>query len=244
MLLFPAIDLRAGRVVRLEQGDFGREQVYGSDPLEVAKRFVDAGVEWIHVVDLDAAKGDGNNRKIVADIARALIANVKLQTGGGVRSLDDAQQLADAGVARVVMGSAAVRDPGLVDAVAAIVDVAVGLDHRNGEVAVDGWLRGSSLTLTEAIARYPAAAAFVITDISRDGMLLGPDTEGLRHVASLTATPIIASGGVGSLDDLRALREVRVLDGVQVRALEGVIVGKAIYERRFTVAEAARVLRA
>lgn len=244
MLLFPAIDLRGGRVVRLEQGDFGREQVYGSDPLEVAKRFVDAGVEWIHIVDLDAAKGDGNSRQIVADIARALGTNVKLQTGGGVRSLDDAQQLADAGVARVVMGSAAVRDPGLVDAVAAIVNVAVGLDHRNGEVAVDGWLRGSSLMLTEAVTRYPAAAAFVITDISRDGMLTGPDTDGLRHVASLTTTPIIASGGVGSLDDLRALREVRSLDGAGVRSLAGVIVGKAIYEGRFTVAEAARVLRA
>ena len=244
MLLFPAIDLRGGRVVRLEQGDFGREQVYGSDPLEVAKRFVDAGVEWIHIVDLDAAKGDGNNRQSVADIARALGTNVKLQTGGGVRSLDDAQQLADAGVARVVMGSAAVRDPGLVDAVAAIVNVAVGLDHRNGEVAVDGWLRDSSLRLTEAVTRYPAAAAFVITDISRDGMLTGPDTDGLRHVASLTTTPIIASGGVGSLDDLRALREVRSLDGAEFRSLAGVIVGKAIYEGRFTVAEAARVLRA
>jgi len=244
VLLFPAIALRGGRVVRLEQGDFGREQVYGSDPLEVAKRFVDAGVEWIHIVDLDAAKSDGNNRQIVADIARALGTNVKLQTGGGVRSLDDAQQLADAGVARVVMGSAAVRDPGLVDAVAAIVNVAVGLDHRNGEVAVDGWLRGSSLRLTEAVTRYPAAAAFVITDISRDGMLTGPDTEGLRHVASLTATPIIASGGVGSLDDLRALREVRSLAGAQVHSLAGIIVGKAIYEGRFTVAEATRVLRA
>lgn len=236
MLLFPAIDLRGGRVVRLEQGDFGREQVYGTDPLDTARRFVDAGAQWIHIVDLDAAKGGGNNRGVVADIARSLGTTVRIQTGGGVRSLDDAQQLSDSGVARVVMGSAAVRDPGLVDAVAAVIDVAVGLDHRNGEVAVEGWLRGSTLTLASAVTQYPSAKAFVITDISRDGMLLGPDIAGLRDVVSLTTTPVVASGGVANLDDLRALREVR--------GLEGVIVGKAIYEGRFGVTDAVKVLRA
>ncbi|NBU07077.1 MAG: 1-(5-phosphoribosyl)-5-((5-phosphoribosylamino)methylideneamino)imidazole-4-carboxamide isomerase, partial [Acidimicrobiia bacterium] len=146
MKLYPAIDLRGGNVVRLEQGDFARETGYSNDPVAVASSFVDAGAEWIHVVDLDAAAGTGNNRSVVQRIARTVSA--KVQTGGGVRSLDDAQELADAGVARVVMGSAAVRDPGLVDAVAKVVDVAVGLDHRNGEVATDGWLRGSTLTLS------------------------------------------------------------------------------------------------
>ena len=151
MELYPAIDLRNGRVVRLEQGDFLREREYGTDPLEVAKRFANAGAMWLHIVDLDAAKGDGNNRAVVSRIASALGATVKIQTGGGVRSLGDAQQLADAGVARVVMGSAAVRDPGLVEHVSRIVPVAVGLDHRNGEVATDGWLRGSALTLSNAV---------------------------------------------------------------------------------------------
>ena len=236
MDLYPAIDLRAGRVVRLEQGDFAREQVYGDQPLEVAQQFVDAGARWLHIVDLDAAKGDGNNREVVREISRALGAHVRVQTGGGVRSVDDAQELVDAGVSRVVMGSAAVREPQLVDAVARIVDVAVGLDHRNGEVATDGWLRGSALTLAAAVVQYPAAAAFIITDISRDGMLAGPDVNGLREIAAQTSTPVIASGGVADLSHLRELRDVR--------SLAGVIVGKAIYEQRFSVREALRALQA
>jgi len=234
--LYPAIDLRGGRVVRLEQGDFARERDYGTDPLDVARQFVADGAAWLHIVDLDAAKGDGNNRNVVQHIANELGNSIRIQTGGGVRSVEDAQQLADAGVSRVVMGSAAVREPQLVDVVARVVDVAVGLDHRNGEVATDGWLQGSTLTLTDAITRYPAATASVITDISRDGMLAGPDLDGLRNVASLTTTPVIASGGVAELTDLRALREVR--------GLAGVIVGKAIYEGRFSVREALRALQA
>ncbi len=236
MELYPAIDLRGGRVVRLEQGDFERERDYGTDPLEVARRFTADGATWLHIVDLDAAKGDGNNRNVVRGIAKELGDRIRIQTGGGVRSVEDAQQLADAGVSRVVMGSAAVREPQLVDAVAHIVDVAVGLDHRNGEVATDGWLQGSTLTLTDAVIRYPAASAFVITDISRDGMLAGPDVDGLRTIATLTTTPVIASGGVAELGDLRELRDVR--------GLAGVIVGKAIYEGRFSVRDAVRALQA
>jgi phosphoribosylformimino-5-aminoimidazole carboxamide ribotide isomerase len=236
MELYPAIDLRGGRVVRLEQGDFERERDYGTDPLEVARRFTADGATWLHIVDLDAAKGDGNNRNVVRGIAKELGDRIRIQTGGGVRSVEDAQQLADAGVSRVVMGSAAVREPQLVDAVAHIVDVAVGLDHRNGEVATDGWLQGSTLTLTDAVIRYPAASAFVITDISRDGMLAGPDLDGLRNIATLTTTPVIASGGVAELGDLRELRDVR--------GLAGVIVGKAIYEGRFSVRDAVRALQA
>lgn len=234
--LYPAIDVRGGRVVRLEQGDFARERRYDEDALEVARRFVANGATWLHVVDLDAAKGDGNNRDVVRHIAKEIGGEVRIQVGGGVRSVDDAQQLADAGVSRVVMGSAAVREPQLVDVVARVIDVAVGLDHRNGEVATDGWLSGSSLTVSAAVTQYPKAAAFVITDISRDGMLAGPDVDGLREVCALTSTPVIASGGVAQLDDLRLLREVR--------GLAGVIVGKAIYEDRFEVGAAIRVLQA
>jgi phosphoribosylformimino-5-aminoimidazole carboxamide ribotide isomerase len=234
MHLYPAIDLRGGRVVRLEQGDFGRERVYGDDPLDVVERFVSAGTSWVHIVDLDAAKGDGDNRAVIRRVAERFGNDVDIQVGGGVRSIDVAQQLSDAGVARVVMGSAAVREPSLVDAIAKVIAVAVGLDHRNGEVATDGWLSGSTLTLDNAITQYPAAAAFVITDISRDGMLSGPDVDGLRDVAAKSAIPVIASGGVAELNDLRILRDTRLLAGV--------IVGKAIYEGRFTVEDALRVL--
>jgi phosphoribosylformimino-5-aminoimidazole carboxamide ribotide isomerase len=242
--LYPAIDLRAGRVVRLEQGDFARERVYGDDPLETARQFVDDGAQWLHIVDLDAAKGDGDNRSVVRAIATAIGDGARVQTGGGVRTLDDAQQLADAGVARVVMGSAAVRDPGLVDAVSRVVEVAVGLDHRNGEVATHGWLRGSALTLADAIRNYATAAAFIVTDISRDGMLAGPDVDGLAELVSMTETPVIASGGVADVSDLRVLRDVAVRgeDG-SVRGLAGVIVGKAIYEGRIGVRDALRSLR-
>ena len=236
MNLYPAIDLRGGRVVRLEQGDFSRERDYAADPIETARRFAAEGATWLHIVDLDAAKGDGTSRAVVRRIAEQLGSAVRVQTGGGVRTLDDAQQLADAGVARVVMGSAAVRDPLIVDAVAKIIDVAVGLDHRNGEIATDGWLRGSTLTLAAAVTQFPSASAFIITDISRDGMLAGPDVDGLRDITGMTSTPIIASGGVADLNDLRELRDVN--------SLEGVIVGKALYEGRFTVAEAVRVLDA
>ena len=236
MDLYPAIDLRGGRVVRLEQGDFARERDYGTDPLDFARQFAADGATWLHIVDLDAAKGDGNNRHVVQHIANELGNSIRIQTGGGVRSVEDAQQLADAGVSRVVMGSAAVREPQLVDVVARVVDVAVGLDHRNGEVATDGWLQGSALTLTDAVTRYPAASAFVITDISRDGMLAGPDVDGLRNIASLTTTPVIASGGVAELTDIRELHDVQ--------GLAGVIVGKAIYEGRFSVREALRALQA
>lgn len=234
MIVFPAIDVRAGRVVRLSQGDFDRETIYGHSPADVAESFVAAGAEWVHLVDLDAARGDGSNHAAISAVAARLNGRARLQVGGGVRSLDAAQKLAALGVARVVMGSAAVRTPELVDAVAGIVDVAVGLDHRNGEVAVDGWTAGSSLRLDDALRRYAAASAFVVTDISRDGMLSGPDLAGLVAAAGVTSLPIIASGGVGSLDDLRDLRDARVIAGV--------IVGRALYEGKFGLAEALSVV--
>ncbi len=229
--LYPAIDLLGGRVVRLRQGDFDDETVYGNDPVSVAREFAAEGASWIHVVDLDAARsGDPINRPVVAAIVAALDGIAKVQTGGGVRSLDGARELADAGVARVVMGSAAVREPALVEAVSRVVPVAVGLDHRNGEVAVHGWTEGSELALHEAYALFPTADVFVITDIGRDGMLVGPDLDGLARSAELAGAPVIASGGVSSLDDVVALS--------QIENLGGIITGKALYEGRFTVREA------
>ena len=229
--LYPAIDLLGGRVVRLRQGDYDDETVYDDDACAVARAFADAGAPWVHVVDLDAARsGDPVNRPVVAAVVEALDGSAKLQTGGGVRSLTDARELAAAGVSRVVMGSAAVRDPDLVAAASDVVAVAVGLDHRDGELAVHGWTEGSGQRLDQAYDRFPTAAAFVITDIARDGMLTGPDLDGLRASVAATSVPVIASGGVSSLEDVVALSTI---DG-----LGGIITGKALYEGRFTVGDA------
>ena len=235
--LYPAIDLLDGRVVRLQQGDYDQSTVYGHDAVSVARSFADQGAPWIHVVDLDAARtGSPRNRAVVAAIAAAVDGRARVQTGGGVRTVADAEALAEVGVARVVMGSAAVNTPELVAEAAQLVAVAVGLDHRNGELAVHGWTEGSGVQLFDALAWFPDAAAFVITDIGRDGMLQGPDVEGLRAAAAATSIPVIASGGVATLADVAALG--------QVPGIAGVITGKALYEGRFTVAEAVAALQA
>jgi len=232
-VVYPAIDMRGGNVVRLQQGDYGNETVYGDNPVSVAMAFVDAGATWVHMVDLDAAEGgDPVNRPVIGNVAAAIAGRAQLQVGGGVRSVADAQALSDLGVARVVMGSAAVRQPELVAHVTSQVGVAVavGLDHRNGELATDGWTTASGVSLGEALQWYPTAACAVVTDISRDGMLMGADVEGLRAAANTSPLPLIASGGVGTLDDIVALLDI---DNVS-----GVITGKAIYENRFTVEQA------
>lgn len=235
--LYPAIDLLGGRVVRLQQGDYDQQTHYGDDPVAVAASFAEQGATWIHVVDLDAARtGSPENRAVVASIARAVRGGARVQTGGGVRTVADAEVLAEVGVSRVVMGSAAVRDPQLVAEAAAIVPVAVGLDHRAGELAVHGWTEGSGVQLSEALHWFPAADVFVITDISRDGMLDGPDVVGLAAAGAATSVPIIASGGVATLTDVSAL--------ALVPGITGVITGKALYEGRFTVREAVAALAA
>lgn len=235
MNLYPAIDLLGGQVVRLRQGEYSDSTTYATDPVAVARSFADAGATWIHMVDLDAARsGEPVNREVIAHVVAAVSTRARVQVGGGVRSIVDATSLADAGVHRVVMGSAAVADPSLVDDVAAVVDVAVGLDHRAGVVAVHGWTADSGKTVDEMLNVFPRASAFIITDISRDGMLVGPDLEGLRRAAQQTSIPVIASGGVGSLEHVRACRDIAGLDGV--------IVGKALYEQRFSVADALAVL--
>jgi phosphoribosylformimino-5-aminoimidazole carboxamide ribotide isomerase len=234
--LYPAIDIRAGQVVRLRRGDYGEEMVYASDPVDVAIAFADAGAAWIHVVDLDAAKsGDPVNRPLIARIAAAVRGRTRVQTGGGVRTIEDVDALAGAGVARVVMGSAAVRDPDIVAVASTRLPVAVGLDHRHGELAVHGWTEGSGVKLDDALGRYPTASAFVITDIDRDGMLAGPDLQGLDEAVRVSDIPVIASGGVSSLDDLAAL--------AAIPDLAGVITGKALYEGRFTIGAALAAMR-
>ncbi|MFM8483474.1 MAG: HisA/HisF-related TIM barrel protein, partial [Actinomycetota bacterium] len=217
------------------QGDYDAETVYGQDPLAVAQQFAAAGARWIHVVDLDAARtGDPVNRSAIADIARVVGGRAAVQSGGGVRTLDDVRDLAACGIARVVMGSAAVAEPSLVEEASMIVDVAVGLDHRQGELAVHGWTQGSGVDVMDALDWFPTAAAFVVTDIARDGMLLGPDLEGLRRCVEATSIPIVASGGVASLDDVRAL--------ARIGGLTGIITGKALYEGRIVLGDALRAV--
>ncbi len=245
MRLYPAIDLRAGRCVRLYQGDYDRQTVYGDDPVTQAEAFVAEGATIVHVVDLDAAlTGEPVNRSVIAGICEAL--SVPVQVGGGVRDRAAAEALFDVGVQRVVIGTAALENPALVtEVVASGGRVAVGLDARGDEVATHGWTERTGRTVAELADQFADSGveALVVTEISRDGTLQGPDEAGLEALLSATAIPVVASGGVGSLDHLRSLASVAVVgaDG-QLRGFEGAIVGRALYENQFTVAEARRAI--
>lgn len=237
MEVLPAIDLRGGQTVRLLRGDYDAETVYDADPVARAVGFADAGAEWIHVVDLDAARtGEAAN----LDVVRAICAAVdcRVQTGGGVRDEAAARRLLDAGAARVVVGTAAVENPELVDRLAddAPGRVAVGLDARDGEVAVRGWTEGSGRALLDLIERFDGdgVGALIVTSIARDGTLEGPDLDQLSEVLGVCSVDVVASGGVGTLDDLRALAGLEVGG----RRLAGAIIGKALYEGRFELKEA------
>lgn len=247
--LYPAIDLRDGKCVRLYQGDFGRETVYGDDPVDQARQFANAGTPWVHMVDLDAARtGAGANRSVILEVARALAGSgTKLQVGGGVRDDDAVSVLLNGGVDRVVVGTAAMDQPEWVHALATAHRgrVAVGLDARRTgsgwEVAVRGWVEGSGRDVFATAKSFAGTeiAALVVTEIGRDGTLTGPDVEGLSRVLAVTDRPVIASGGVGSLADVRALADVEV-DG---RRLHGIIIGRALYEGAFTLEEALAAAR-
>ena len=237
MLLYPAIDLRGGRVVRLYQGDFDKETAYGMDPVAVAEGYAAAGARWIHTVDLDAARtGTPENRPVIAAMAKAVAPAVKVQASGGVRDQASAEELLACGVARVVLGTAAVENPELVCDLAGHHQVALGLDVRGRDLAVRGWTEGSGVDLFDLLARYAdsGVAAVIVTDISRDSTLEGPDLEGLAAVLDATDIAVIASGGVGALSDLEALATLKASG----RTLAGAIVGKALYEGKFTVEEA------
>ena len=243
MDLYPAIDIRDGGAVRLTQGDFDRQTEYG-DPVVLAMQFAASGAPWLHVVDLDAARsGQPVNRATVLAIAAAV--GVPIETGGGVRGEDDVAELLDGGVARVIIGTAALDDPGLVRRATAAYpgQVALGLDYRRTpdgrtEVAVRGWEEASGRTVGELLDEVAGAglAAVIATSIERDGMLTGPDLVGLTAVLGATDVPVIASGGVGSVADIEALRalEVAVVGGPPRRLL-GAITGKALVDGRMTV---------
>ena len=247
--LFPAIDLRGGRAVRLLRGDYGAETVDSDDPVEVARAYEAAGARWIHVVDLDAARtGEPENLALVAAISGTVRCAV--EAGGGVRSAPAAGRLLDAGVARVVVGTAAVEQPELVDELCARHpgQVAVGLDARGRRLAVRGWTETTGADLVETARRLEGqgVAALVVTEIGRDGTMAGPDLHQLGAVLAATGVDVVASGGVGTLSDVSALAALRIGNGAVPigdtpgpgRSLAGIIVGRALYEGRFTVEEA------
>lgn len=233
--VFPAVDISGGRCVRLLQGRFGTETVYSDDPVEVARGFSSAGARWLHIVDLDGARtGVAANRDLVIEVVKA--ASCPVQAGGGVRTMDDVEELLMAGANRVVLGTVALEDP---EAMRKACErfgerIAVSLDARGGELATHGWTVGSGVPLLDAVRAFSDAgvAWFIYTDVGRDGTLAGPDIEGLLRLASQTSLPVIASGGIGTLDELRSVARLRS------QGIAGAIVGRALYEHKFDVREA------
>jgi phosphoribosylformimino-5-aminoimidazole carboxamide ribotide isomerase len=239
LTLYPAIDLKDGACVRLRQGAMDQATVYSTDPGGQARAWQDAGCRWLHVVDLNGAfAGQAVNQAAVAAILAA--ATVPVQLGGGIRDMAGVARWLQAGVRRVILGSAAVRDPALVrDACRSFPgQVAVGIDARDGFVATDGWAATSTLSAADLAARFADAgvAAIIYTDIGRDGTLAGLNLEQTTDLADASAIPVIASGGVGSMDDLRALKALAHPN------IEGVIVGRALYDGRVDLADALKLL--
>ncbi|HEX5928777.1 MAG TPA: 1-(5-phosphoribosyl)-5-[(5-phosphoribosylamino)methylideneamino]imidazole-4-carboxamide isomerase [Solirubrobacterales bacterium] len=240
MILYPAIDIRGGQAVRLLQGDYERETAYDADPADAARRWADEGAEFLHVVDLDGAKaGEPRNLDAVRRIAAAV--ECPIQVGGGLRNPEAVAAVLDAGAERVVIGTAALRDP---EFLAAALDrhgerVVVSVDARDGKVSLAGWIETSDLDVAAAVADLSKRGArrFLCTAIEVDGTMEGPATDELNRIAAGAEAQVIASGGVGELSHLRALARDAAPN------VEGAIVGRALYERRFTVAEAIAALR-
>jgi len=240
VILFPAIDLKNGQCVRLEQGDMARATVFNLDPAAQARSFVAQGFEYLHVVDLDGAfAGKPMNAQAVEAMLKAI--TIPLQLGGGIRDLGTVEAWLAKGVARVIIGTAAVRDPGLVKSAAKKYPgrVAVGLDARDGKVAVEGWAETSQVTALEIAQRFEDAgvAAIIFTDISRDGLLKGLNLEATIALADRISIPVIASGGLASIEDVKAmLRPV-------AKKLAGAIAGRALYDGRLDPAAALALIR-
>jgi phosphoribosylformimino-5-aminoimidazole carboxamide ribotide isomerase len=241
VILFPAIDLKNGEAVRLEQGDMARATIFHRDPAEQARTFAAQGFKYLHIVDLDGAFA---GRPMNAGAVEGILSAVKIpvQLGGGIRDRATIEAWLGKGVARVIIGTAAVRDPGLVKEAAKAFPgrVAVGLDARGGNVAVEGWAKTSELAALEIARRFEDAgvAAIVYTDIARDGMLKGLNLDATIALADALSIPVIASGGFASLDDVRALLAARA------QKLAGAIVGRALYDGRLDAAEALKLIGA
>ena len=239
MILYPAIDIRGGQAVRLLQGDYERETTYDSDPVDAARRWAEEGVEFLHVVDLDGAKaGEPRNLEAVRRIAAAV--SCPIQVGGGLRGPEAVSAVLAAGAARVVIGTAALRDPQFLDAIVAEHGdgVVVSVDTRGGKVSLAGWTETSELDAASAVAELSrrGVGRFLCTAIEVDGTMEGPAIGELNGIAAATSAQVIASGGVGDLPHLEELARDAAPN------VEGAIVGRALYERRFTVAEAIAAL--
>ena len=241
MILFPAIDLKDGQAVRLEQGDMARATVFNRDPAAQARAFQTQGFEYLHLVDLDGAfAGKPVNAAAVARILE--VVSIPVQLGGGIRDMATIEGWLVKGVERVIIGTAAVRDPALVKEAAKQYPrrVAVGLDARDGKVAVQGWAETSELSVLDIARRFEDAgvSAIIYTDVARDGMLKGLNLDATITLADAVSIPVIASGGLASIEDVKRLLEPRA------RKLAGAIAGRALYDGRLDVAEALRLIRA
>ena len=237
MLIFPAIDLRGGRVVRLTEGDYDRETVYGSDPLAVAEGFLRAGAQWMHTVDLDAARDGGQiNFEIIRRLARD--SGLKIEVGGGARSEESARKYLDAGVDRVILGTAAVEQPEFLEKLAKTYpgQIAAGVDAKNGFVAIHGWRTVTDLNAYDFVSSMPERGVdtVIYTDIARDGLLSGPNFAAYQKLSAIPGLNIVASGGITTVEDLRTLAGMK---------LYAAIVGKAIYDGRIDVGSALRAAK-
>lgn len=235
MIIYPAIDIRGGRCVRLTEGRFDAETVFADDPTEMALKWAGLGAEFLHLVDLDGAlAGEGKNVPVIERILQSV--SIPVQLGGGIRNLETIEKLLSLGVTRLILGSAAVKNPALVEEACKKYPghIAVGIDAKNGEVAIEGWGKGSGVAATELAKKMAAygVETIIYTDISRDGMLSGVNVEATAALARACGVPIIASGGVASIEDIRRVKAVEA-DGVQ-----GCIIGKAIYTGAVDLQEA------
>jgi len=233
MIILPAIDLKDGKVVRLEQGDFNKETVYSSDPIKIATQFEEKGASWLHVVDLDgASKGESRNFDLIKKIRKE--TDLSIQTGGGIRSIEDVKRLIDAGIDRVILGTLAVKNPEMLDDIIekfGSEKILVSIDAHNGKVATSGWKEKSDLEVLEfAKALEQKGIKYILyTDIKRDGMLVGPDFKGLNELKQNTELKIIASGGISSVSEIVKLNNL---------GFYGVITGQAIYKNKIDLKDA------
>jgi phosphoribosylformimino-5-aminoimidazole carboxamide ribotide isomerase len=241
MILFPAIDLKGGKCVRLVHGDMNQATEFNNSPGDQARKFVAAGCQWLHVVDLDGAFAGKAVNAAAVDAILGMVGEVPVQLGGGIRDEDGIARWLDAGVRRVILGTVALRNPALVKSACQRWPgrIVVGIDARNGFVAVEGWAKTSTMKVLDLALAFENAgvAAIVYTDIGRDGAMAGPNIEATVDLAFALTTPVIASGGVSSLADLKALKKH------EDAGIVGVICGRALYDGRINLGEAVKVLQ-
>ena len=240
MIFFPAIDIYQGKCVRLEKGDFEKKTIFNEDPVDQAKFFEDMGCNWIHVVDLDGAKnGSSSNFNIVEEIS--LKTNLKIQFGGGVRSIAKIKSLLDAGIERVVIGTKAINDISFLDVVCRDFPnkIVIGIDARKGKVTIEGWTKDSGINANELAinAEKKGVCAIIFTDIDKDGLMSGPNIPSTLEIAKAVNIPVIVSGGVSAIEDVI---EVKENEG---SGIGGVICGRAVYDKKVDIKEALKILR-